>query len=77
MAGQSRSDMKKIFDLLLEIRLGEFLDWSNIIIKELAYNMQKITPVIKSARPKLKIHIKKIHQQRVLIPYYTLHLLLV
>lgn len=44
MAGQARFDVKKIFDLPLEITLGEFLDQSDITIKELAYNMQKITP---------------------------------
>ena len=40
--GQSRFDVKKIFDLPLEITLGEFFDRSDITIKELAYNMQKI-----------------------------------
>ena len=44
MAGQLRFNVKKIFDLPLEICLDKFLDQSVITIKELAYNMQKITP---------------------------------
>lgn len=44
MAGQARFNVKKIFDLPLEITLREFLDQSDITIKELAYNIQKITP---------------------------------
>ena len=41
IAGQTRFDIKKNFDLPLEVILGEFLDQSDITIKELAYNMQK------------------------------------
>ena len=44
IAGRARFDVKKIFDLPLEVTLGEFLDQSDITIKELAYNMQKTTP---------------------------------
>ena len=44
MAGRTRFGVKKILDLPVEVTLGEFLDRSNVTIKELAYNMQKTTP---------------------------------
>lgn len=44
MAGRTRFDVKKIFDLPIEVTLGEFLDRSDVTIKELAYNMKKTTP---------------------------------
>lgn len=52
MTGRSRFDMKKIFDLPLEIILGEFLDQSDITIKKLVYNMYKITPYYRICKAK-------------------------
>lgn len=44
MAGRTRFDVKKIFDLPIEVTLGKFLDRSDVTIKELAFNMKKTTP---------------------------------
>lgn len=44
MTGSERFDIKKIFDLPLEVTVGEFLDRSDSTIREMAYNMQRSTP---------------------------------
>lgn len=43
MAGRSRFNVGKILDLPFEITVEEFLDKSDVSIKELAYNMQHST----------------------------------
>ena len=40
MTGSERFDIKKIFNLPLEVTVGEFLDRSDSTIREMAYNMQ-------------------------------------
>ncbi|MCJ1346904.1 hypothetical protein MMC31_005124 [Peltigera leucophlebia] len=44
MTGSERFDIKKIFDLPLEVTVREFLDRSDSTIREMAYNMQRSTP---------------------------------
>lgn len=52
MAGHERFDIRKIFDLPLEVAVGEFLDRSNTTIREMAFNMQRSTPRYRVKRPK-------------------------
>lgn len=52
MAGHERFDIRKIFDLPLEVTVGEFLDRSDTTIREMAFNMQRSTPRYQVKRPK-------------------------
>lgn len=40
MTGQERFDIRKIFNLPLEVTVGEVLDRSDTAIREMAFNMQ-------------------------------------
>lgn len=55
MAHRSRFDIGKILDLPLEITVGEFLDKSDVTIKELAYSMQRSTPRYRVRRQKAPV----------------------
>ena len=52
MVGHGRFDIGKIFDLPLEVTVGEFIDRSNTTIREMAFNMQRSTPKYRVIRPK-------------------------
>lgn len=51
MTGQERFDIRKIFDLPLEVMVGEFLDRSDSAIREMAFNMQQSTPRYRVKKP--------------------------
>ena len=52
MAGHERFDIRKIFDLLLEVTVGEFLHRLDTTIHEMAFNIQRSTPRYRVKRPK-------------------------
>ena len=51
MSTKQRFDIGQILDLPIQISVGEFLDRSDVTIKELAYNMQRATPRYRVKRP--------------------------
>ncbi len=51
-AGHERFDIRKIFDLPLEVTVGEFLDRSDTTIREMAFKMQRSTSKYRVKRPK-------------------------
>lgn len=52
MAGHERFNIRKIFDLPLEVTVGKFLDCLNTTIREIAFNTQKSTLRYRVKRPK-------------------------
>ncbi len=51
MTGQERFDIRKIFDLPLEVTVSEFLDRSDLAIREMAFNIQRSTPRYQVKKP--------------------------
>lgn len=67
MIDHSQFDVGKTLDLPFEITVREFLDKSDVPIKELAYNMQRSTPRYRLTRQNVTIPNASSHNNAVII----------